>query len=249
MKTKFEYGYWEIHPQIPKLFLPKEPLSMPEIKVMTTLYEGEVTYLRFWNFWVRAGTPATTPTDGFFHHYESSSNQVTALISAVGTATYCPHTEKELWNRIAAVWSWLGANVRVDNAAYAGLTPADRWPSIGEFARYFAAHHDLVWSGCFSKAHLFALLLGRVLPRWHVLIATAHHTETGAPPTASHVYVGVYLTDRWYYLDPADVSSGSLPHFKDRRSIGSFKKVDYRHPFQVIPLPLSPLNLVPHMPE
>jgi len=248
MKTELEYGPWEIHPQVPKLFLPKELLSSPEMKAMTTMHEGVITYFKFWNFWVRIGTPAIVPTDDFFHNYESSSNQVKALISAVGAPTHWPHTEKEVWNRIETVWSWLGANVRIDNAAYAGLTSADRWPSIDEFAHYYADHHGLVWSACFSKAHLFAILLGRVLPRWHVLIATAHHTESGAPPTASHVYVGVYLTDRWYYLDPTDVYSGPLPLFKDRRSVGPFKTVDYQHPFQAIPVPLSPLNRVPHLP-
>jgi hypothetical protein len=170
------------------------------------------------------------------------------LLAAVGAATSWPHTEQEVWERIATVWSWLGANVQVDNDAYAGLTVADRWPSIDEFAQYYADHHNLVWAACFSKAHLFATLLGRVLPRWHVLIASAHHTEGGAPPTASHVYVGVYLTERWYYLDPTDVYSDPLPGFPKRKSVGSFKKVDYQHPFQARPVPLSPLNKVPYLP-
>jgi hypothetical protein len=247
MKTELEYGPWEIYPQVPKLTLPKGPVTVPEMKNLKTMYEGDVTYLKFWNFWVRSGTPAAVPTDYFFHNYESGSKQVRALIAAVGAATQWPHTEQEVWDRIATVWSWLGTNVRVDPAAYDLLTPADRWPSIDEFARYYADHHELVWAACFSKAHLFATLIGRVLPRWHVLIASAHHTEGGAPPTASHVYAGVYLTDRWYYLDPTDAYSGTLPSFSERRSVGSFKKVDYQHPFEARPVPLSPLNVVPHL--
>jgi len=215
---------------------------------METMYEGTVAYHKLWNFWVRVGTPADEPTDDFFHNYESGSAQVAALISAVGAATKWPHTEEEVWKRISTVWSWLGANVQYDAAAYDGLTAADRWPSIEEFAAYYAAHHRLVWAACFSKAHLFALLLGRVLPRWHVLIASAHHTENGAPPTASHVYVGVYLTDRWYYLDPTFVGAGPLPAFKDRKSVGGFTKVDYQHPFKARPVPLSPLDQVPYLP-
>lgn len=249
MKTETEYGPWEILPQVPALTLPKGPVTAAEMKAMTTMYEGSVTYLKFWNFWVRSATPAAPASDDFFHNYESGSKQVKALIAAVGAATRWPRTEQEVWERIATVWSWLGANVRVDNAAYAGLTDEDRWPSIDEFARYYADHHRLVWAACFSKAHLFAVLLGRVLPRWHVLIASAHHTEGGAPPTASHVYVGVYLTDRWYYLDPTAVYSGALPAFEERRSVGLFKKVDYRHPFEGRPLPLSPLDGVPHLPD
>lgn len=250
MKTETEYGPWEIHPQVAALTLPKGgPVPDAEMRAMRTMYEGPVTYLKFWNFWVRAATPASVPTDDFFHNYESGSRQVNALIAAVGAPTRWPRTEQEIWERIATVWAWLGANVRPDNAAYDGLTAADRWPSIDEFAQYYADHHRLVWAACFSKAHLFALLVGRVLPRWHVLIASAHHTEGGAPPTASHVYVGVYLTDRWYYLDPTAVPFGPLPGFAERKSVGLFNKVDYQHPFDAIPVPLSPLNLVPHMPS
>lgn len=248
MKLDLEYGFWEIDPQVVKQALLKEAVSAPEMKSMKTMYEGAITYLKFWNFWVRVGTPAAAATDYFFHNYESGSGQVMDLVAAVGAATHWPHREQEVWERISTVWSWLGANVRVDNAAYAGLTAADRWPSIDEFAQYYADHHELVWAACFSKAHLFATLLGRVLPRWHVLIASAHHTEGGAPPTASHVYVGVYLTDRWYYLDPTFVYADPLPDFSHRRSVGAFEKVDYQHPFQVRPVPLSPLNMVPHLP-
>jgi hypothetical protein len=249
MKTELEYGPWEIHPQVPQPTLPKAPVPAPEMKGMATMYEGTVTYLKFWNFWVRSVTPAAIPTDYFFHNYESGSKQVKSLVTAVGAATHWPHTEQEVWERIATVWHWLGANVRVDGAAYAGLTSAARWPSIEEFAQYYSDHHGLVWAACFSKAHLFAILLGRVLPRWHVCIASAHHTEGGAPPTASHVYVGVYLTDRWYYLDPTSVYSGPLPGFKERKSVGPFKKVDYQHPFEARPVPLSPLDGVPYLPE
>ena len=109
-------------------------------------------------------------------------------------------------------------------------------------------HGELVWSMCFSKAHLFACLLGRVLPRWHTTLVSAHHTENGAPPTASHVYVGVYLTGRWYYLDPTAVYAGPLPSFSGRQSVGLFTKVDYQHPFAARPVPLSPLDKVPHLP-
>jgi hypothetical protein len=239
---------WESHPDIVKHTLAKTTGVHPEMKCMQTMYEGTLTYLKFWNFWVRVGTPAMKPTDDFFHNYESGSQQVTDLINAIGAPTKWPQTEEEIWGRISTVWNWLGAHVRSDPDAYSALTAADRWPSIDEFAEYYADHNELVWSACFSKAHLFATLLGRVLPRWHVLIATAHHTEGGAPPTASHVYVGVYLTDRWYYLDPTDVSSGPLPNFRGRKSVGPLKLVDYQHPYKAIPVPLSPLNMVPHLP-
>ncbi|MEJ2308073.1 MAG: transglutaminase domain-containing protein [Gammaproteobacteria bacterium] len=217
---------------------------------MKTMYEGDITYLKFWNFWVRAATPVTPDWDYFFHDYENCSPEVWSLLGNIGAATAWPRNEKDVWKRIATVWIWLAGNVRTDNAAYSGLVDAvGRWPSIAELARYYADHDELVWSACFSKAHLFATLLGRVLPRWHTTVLSAHHTEGGAPPTASHVYVGIYLTDRWYYLDPTAVYAGPLPDFKNRRSVGLFSTVDYQHPFSALPVPLSPLDKVPYLPE
>lgn len=95
---------------------------------METAHEGSVTYLRFWSFWVRAGTPAEPATDRHFQGYESTAPEVSDLIAAVGAPT--------------------------------------AWPRS---------------------------------------IASAHHTENGAPTTASHVSVGVYLTGRWCHLDPTAV--------------------------------------------
>ncbi|MCB9569575.1 MAG: transglutaminase domain-containing protein [Myxococcales bacterium] len=229
---------------------PTPGATHPEMIGMVTKHEGAITYLRHWNFWVRVGTPAQTDKpDYYFHNYEDNSPAVQALVAALGVPTAWPRTQEEIWGRIAAVWNWLGAHVRVDGDAYSGITSADRWPSIGEFAAYYAAHGELVWSACFTKAHLFATLLGRVLPRWHVTIASGHHTENGAPPTASHVFVGVYLSDRWYHLDPTAVYGGRLPSYAERRSVGLFASVDYEHPFSAIPVPLSDLRYVPHLPE
>lgn len=245
------YGEWSPHPFLPRVPLPPPPpaATHPEMKAMATLHEGSVTYLRHWNFWVRVGTPANTDHgDYFYAGYEDGSQPVRDLIAAVGAPTAWPRTEEEVWARIQTVWTWLGQNVRTDPTAYGNLTTADRWPSLAEFAAHYATHGELPWTACFSKAHLFACLLGRVLPRWHVTIASAHHTEGGAPPTASHVYVGVYLTGRWYYLDPTAVYSGPLPDFADRCSVGPFSTVDYEHPFSAIPVPLSDLRYVPHMP-
>lgn len=249
MKVK-EYGQWQVYPHVFEIPSLKPMAVYPELKSMKTMYEGSITYLRFWNFWVRVGTPATVPTDYFFNNYESGTPQVWNLITAVGAPTAWPKTEEEVWNRISTVWTWLGKNVTVDNTAYGSITRGrEGWPSIDDFAQYFVKHKSLVWSACFSRAHLFASLLGRVLPRWHTVIASAHHTENGAPPTASHVYVGVYLTGRWYYLDPTFVYVNPLPNFKNRKSFGLFTKVDYEHPFSALPLPLSQLDQVPYLPS
>jgi hypothetical protein len=241
-----DYGKWEAHPHVPDISVLKLN-AYPEMKKMQTMYEGSLTYLRFWNFWVRAATVPSHPSD-FFNNYESGTPQVWNLINAVGAPTAWPQSDEEKWNRISTVWNWLTNNVTNDPTEYGTLIAVSgNWPSIDVYAQYYAQHNNLVWAACFSKAHLFATLLGRVLPRWHVTIALAHHTEGGAPPTASHVYVGVYLTDRWYYLDPTSVYAGPLPTFQGRKSVGLFTKVDYEHPFDAIPVPLSSLDKVPYL--
>ncbi|MFH1485186.1 MAG: transglutaminase domain-containing protein [Chloroflexota bacterium] len=215
---------------------------------LPTMYEGEVLYLKYWNFWKRPGFNNHASTDRFFHDYEADNRETRNLVSAV-IGRWPPglaDTEREVWDRIGRVWSWLRDNVSYDTD-YSDITSADRWPSIAEYARYYASHGRLVWVACFSKAHLFANLLGRcAVERWRCGIASAHHTEGGAPPTASHVFVGVYIAGRWYYLDPTWVQAvPELPGFDDRDSVGLFELVDYSHPFSFIPLPLSPFVYVP----
>jgi hypothetical protein len=80
-------------------------------------------------------------------------------------------------------------------------------------------------------------------------VASAHHTENGAPPTATHVFVAVYVGERWYYLDPTAIST-PFPDYAHRRSIGvgSFASVDYEHPYMMLPVPLSGFDGVPYLP-
>ncbi len=108
-----------------------------------------------------------------------------------------------------------------------------------------------MWAACFSKAHLFASILGRVgIPRWRITIAESHHTVGGAPPTATHVFVAVYVAEQWFFLDPTWVYSvPELPDFDGRSSVGLFEEVDYEHPCYTIPIPLSGFDRVPLLPE
>jgi len=237
---------WEIDPHLVKPPFAALNTEFPETMGMATLHEGTIMYERLWNFWVRSGEIARFRNNSFFYNLESIAAEVRALFDAIGIAMNYPATEDEVWNRTSNLWNWLGDNVRVD-AAYGDLI-VGRWPSIVDFARYYRDHGNLVWAACFSKAHLFATLLSRMLPRWCVFIAKAHHIENGAPPTASHVYVGLYLTGRWFYLDPTAVHSQRLPSFARRQSVGVLRTVDYQHPHTALPVPRSPLNRVPHLP-
>lgn len=215
---------------------------------LSTMYEGDMLYLKYWNFWVRPGSNDHENADYFYHDYENDNSETRNLVSAV-VGHWPPglvDTERQVWERIGRVWAWLRDNVEY-NTDYGDITSADRWPSIAELAHYYASHGRLVWVACFSKAHLFATLLGRCVgERWRFGIASGHHTEGGAPPTASHVFVGAYIAGRWFYLDPTWVRAvPELPAFDERDSVGLFDLVDYSHPFSFKPLPTSPLLRIP----
>jgi hypothetical protein len=249
------YGEAIFNPKVvtPSFIIPKPALTHPTRQWMATKHEGSVLYRKEWNFFVRSGVAADAPADYFFNSFESTSPQVMALLHDAGlTGSTVAVSEEEVWSRIGKVWDWMKNRVSVDNAAYASIHPAtDRWPSIVECANYYATHGNLVWAACFSKALLFATVLGRVIDaRYRFGIATTHHTENGAPATASHVYVAAYVADRWFYLDPTNSPYVDFPLFANRQSIGvaSFTTVDYPHPFSLIPLPGSDFALVPYLP-
>jgi hypothetical protein len=243
------YGKIMIHPRIPDIG-PIAKVSDAIWTTMSTKHEGDVLYYKLWNFWVRAGAQAVIHDDVFFRNYETANADTDALLSSIGFPWKKAETEEAVWQRVGMVWNWLKAHVVDDEAGYSSISSVpEAWPSILDYAKYYAVHGKLVWAACFSKAHLFATLLGRMAyPRFRFGVAEAHHTEGGAPPTATHVYVGVYIAGRWYYLDPTAVPLQAFPDFAHRKSVGLFGTVDYEHPYSFLPVPLSGFNHVPYLP-
>ena len=252
-KKRIEYGEVVFDAKAPILGKPLPKSTNPTWQRMDTFHEGQILYHKQWNFWVRAGVWADMRASLFFRDYETATANSDELLRDCGFPWATAWTEEEIWARIGNVWQWLRDRVDDDGAAYGTISSdPSQWPSIIDYANYYMSHgRRLVWAACFSKAHLFATLLGRVVyPRYRFGIASTHHTESGAPPTASHVYVGVYVADRWFHLDPTAAPLTPFPAFAGRRSIGvdSFTSVDYEHPFDFIPVPLSGFTQVPHLP-
>ncbi len=225
--------------------------SEPLYRSMPTKHEGVQRYRKHWNFWVRIGGDVQADTKRIWRDYDSAGKDLDALLRDVGAPRTKVATEEEFWRRIGLVWSWWQRKVRVDNQAFGTIKSArDGWPSAPDYGRYYNKHGKLVCAACFSKAHLFATVLGRVAyPRERITIAYAHHTEAGAPKTASHVYVAVYVAGRWYYIDPTHAWATAFPTFAKRRSLGPPKpnSVDYTHPFKITPVPGSRLAHVPYL--
>jgi hypothetical protein len=247
---KLIYENWQIYPHIAET---RKFKSLGNViwKRMTTKHEGDVLYYKFWNFWIRAGVDADMRADLFFRDYEAGGSDIDDLLKAVGFTWTTTETEEEVWGRIGKVWTWFRNNVKYNPADYATVSSvAGEWPSIFDYAKYYASHKNLVCGTCFSTAHIFATLLGRIIyPRYRFAIAEAHHTENGAPPTATHVYVAAYVSERWFYLDPTAIFT-AFPDYARRQSMGvsGFTTVDYEHPYEIIPLPLSYFDGVPYLP-
>lgn len=220
-------------------------LARRERRLLRTQHEGDVPYVRYRGHWVREHGQVMQPNDTFFQTYDVDSPSIDFLLEACGHTGSAARTDAETWARIGSVWRFLQENTRT--AREGDLSPEDRWPSLSEYAYAYRRHGEIPWRACFSKAHVFASILGHMIDRDRVAIASTHHTENGAPPTATHVYVAVYVGGEWFYLDPTAVSTEDFPPFEARRSIGvsSMRTVDYEHPYKILRLPGSRLSRVP----
>lgn len=220
--------------------------KLAEMTAMETLYEGSITYLKFWNFWVRAATPVTPDWDFFFHDYESAAPEVWRMLGDVGAPPPGQGAKKTFGNVSCESGTGLGTTSEQTTphteilSMQSGAGPPSRSSPATMMRR-----GEIVWAACFSKAHLFATFLGRVLPRWHTTVVSAHHTDGGVPPTASHVYVGVYLTNRWYYLDPTAIPAGPLPGFNSRGSLGYILTENVHGPMMPFHLAAGEVCLLP----
>jgi hypothetical protein len=114
--------------------------------------------------------------------------------------------------------------------------PQDHWPSIGEMAKVFARYGVLPLGACNSKAFTMATLLYRAGVRPDSI--TVAHSQ--AHDGTQHIYLALHLDGRWRYLDPTCIRSHSVlsPQPETVGCIGA----DYRHPYELEPLPGSQLS-------
>jgi hypothetical protein len=230
-------------------------IHIPVPGELGTMYEGYVHYDKLWNFWVRHGVQVTVDLPVFFRDYEAANADTNALLRAIkGGMEFLGEEEVGIWLNIGKLWNWLKANIPMQGGdVQIPSSVPDTWPSILDYAKYYVKHRHLAWAACFSRAHLFATLLGRMMgqhQRFRCGIAAARYPHEGA--LAQHVFVGAYVSGRWFYLDPTSVFNQNVtfPDYAHRQSIGvAAIGADYEHPYEFIPLPLSQLNGVPYLHE
>jgi hypothetical protein len=209
-----------------------------------TLYHGDVDYKPTpAGWWMRCDGEVNDQSQVFFPDIDTHTPSVSKLLAAIGSPTNSTWDDNEIWNRVVSVWSWLQDNQLTagDNyaAAMSYITSLGGWPSLAEIAYMYETYGGIWWGTCMSRAQLLATLLYAVgIPPDKFAIAEAYWK----PSYSQHMYVIIYLSNHWFYVDPTyiseDLSAGSMS------SVGS-GSADYAHPLKIKLLPGSSLFGVP----
>ncbi len=214
--------------------------------VEQTRYEGEKTYTCDAGGCWRDDGAIASPPDYFYPELNGDNAEIRALLNSIGLPADAAADDAERWRRIGALWKWMSRKAVILGEPAAEepwnylmeltSSPAEHWPSIGEMAKVFARYNVLPLGACNSKALTLATLLYRVgvLPD---SIAVAH---SKAYEGTNHLYLAAHLDGRWRYVDPTCIRehNGLAPEPESVGCIGA----DYRHPFELIPLPGSLLT-------
>lgn len=226
---------------------------------MTTMYEGDIPYVRHDGFWIRDGASAADGGAFFRNYLEGFTDQnVQDLMNNIGCPVGNSKTDEDTWARVGILWNWLGVhgNITQDPDEVMKIAP-NLWPSISEFAKYYKDHGQLVWGTCGSKAQLFAnLLIALRIPLSKFAIVTARHNIDVSPAISQHLYIALYLSGRWFYIDPLASQNApekkQFPDFNHACSLGVdelIPRIDYEHPYSVSPFPESSIAVVPYIPK
>jgi hypothetical protein len=208
-----------------------------------TTYEGEKTYTCDAGGCWRDDGAAAGPPENFYPNIREDNEEIRALLSSIGLPADAAADDAERWRRIRELWSWMARKTVVIGTpeaeepwAYLQELAPDSWPSIGEMSKVFARYGVLPLGACNSKAFTMAALLYRVgvLPDWVTVVHSKAHDGT------QHLYLALHLEGRWRYLDPTCISEHNALAAQPE-TVGCIG-ADYRHPYEVIPLPGSQLT-------
>jgi len=214
------------------------PSQKPRTLTVATLYEGDVPYvLHPSGCYVRTGAGAEKWMAADLRFSEeflgpfTETREVSALRRAIARATGDDPTPEEVWEAARGIINWLNAHDTGDAEASRELM-RDGWPVVEAIAAHYARHGELPVGTCFSRAHtVFQLFRVCNLPNEDFGIATACY-EAQAGGGATHVYLGLRVNGRWYYIDP----TRTVPPYETRESVGRRMGLaggcDYVHPRQ-----------------
>jgi hypothetical protein len=209
-------------------------------------YEGIVRYKQTsLGWWMRCkGVVQNRPTS-FFPQINTYNQVIHSLVMDVlGFRPDRTRNDKEIWRRVVKVWNWLQRNELTSanpnyRKAKSYIERLHSWPSIADIAHMYSKYGGIYWGTCMSRAQLFATLLYTAgIPPDRYAIAESYWK----PAYSQHMYVILYIGNRWIYLDPIYI--GERLAADNVSSVGS-GPADYIHPRVVKLLPGSKLSGVP----
>jgi hypothetical protein len=220
--------------------------AFPYAIVEQTKYEGEKTYTCAADACWRDDGGLTGAPETFYPELDADTPAVRALLAAIGLPRDAAADDAERWRRIGAVWEWMARETVFSNeldgaepwAALMELsaTPTGQWPTIAEMAAVWERYGKLPLGACHSKAFTFVTLLYRA----GIARDAAAALSGRSSGMVQHFYAGVRIGGRWLYLDPSCLREQKRLAAQPR-SFGCLD-TDYRHPFEIQPLPGSGMD-------
>jgi hypothetical protein len=218
-----------------------ETRAFPYPLVEQTQYEGEKTYTCDAGGCWRDDGIVGGPPETFYPNLEEDNGEIRALLNSIGLPQDVAGDDAERWRRIRWVWEWMSRKTVVIGFPEAEepwnylmeLTsaPKDHWPSIGEMAKVFARYGVVPLGACNSKAFTAATLLYRAGVRPDSI--TVAHSK--AHDGTAHLYLAFRLDGRWRYVDPTCIREHRTLAMQPE-TVGCIG-ADYKHPFEIEPLP------------
>jgi hypothetical protein len=223
---------------------------------IATHHEGIISYAPCWNFFVRTPKPGSihglTTRPHFLENVPPERTpEMTFLATRIVDAGHpflAPSEEAydmQEYIRLLFLWAWLKNQDLVwdleRHRRYTRFHPtASGFIGAKYLAEMWKQEGTFLMGACNSASIVFAtLLLAIGMAPWRLGIFTARYASSDGSGAPSHVYNGIYLFNRWRYIDvqgvkgsvyPARTEADERPGWKSL-NIGVVDTCDYAHPF------------------
>ena len=242
-----------------KLTVPKQGSKLVYSRHIGNLeYTSNSKYLTYVN-----GAVVNDRDDFFFRNLNRETPQKRQLRELIGVSGTEAKTDKEIYEIAKKTWEFFGKTNKgaMGNApddvkkAFAESFNRDRvngpitfWTTVEQFVDIYNKYGFIPVGNCTSYALSFAAFL-RVagIPADKMAV---QRMRTNAPFSSEHWAVIIEINNVWYWFDAQRSRNTQFPSFEGLTSIPSSHSIfEYHIPFEIVTLPGSTINYVPHCGE
>ncbi|MBN2461937.1 MAG: hypothetical protein JXB60_10080, partial [Candidatus Cloacimonetes bacterium] len=221
--------------------------------LVETLNEGLKNYEYNGEYWYRSNGEIFDNSCGtFFYDINAQSDTIAAFMAEIGAGTDYTNDNNMIYTKLVTVWNWLAENsyyalgdsLWLEANQYLLDISGDHYYTIAALATTYYEYGFLPWGTCMSKANILSTILYKTgVDRNRFFIGECRfHLRY-----SQHMYVVMYLFDRWYHIDPTH-------YFMDFPSAAEFHSIpdeisgntDHSHPWNMYLLPESSITDIPH---